>query len=161
MSSALCRSARHRGRVSHSLCFKVVPSPSGPNFKPPPPPHTHIFLVQFISSITFWRTPGESVDIGRRERWAGLKPTSGSCAAVSIQSTSHESSQQTSHHQQHRRGCSQSQNGVPTYLTPLREDRRKESGVKSQQRPGRSQRWAGKYADLLCLAESYHHSYWT
>lgn len=51
----------------------------------------------------------------------GLEQTSVPAQLAPIQSTSDESSQQARHHQKRRGGCSNGKNGVPTYLTLLRE----------------------------------------
>lgn len=48
-----------------------------------------------------------------------MEQTSVPVQLLPIQSTSDESSQQARHHQEHCCGCSDGQNGVPTYLTPL------------------------------------------
>lgn len=64
-----------------------------------------------------------------------LKQTSVPVQLAPIQSSSDQSSHQARHHQKHRCGCSNGKNGVPTYLTLLRErDGGGESGVKSQSR---------------------------
>lgn len=85
----------------------------------------------FVGSI--WWTPLQSVDGGGgRVGGAGLKRAAVSVQRSPHQSTPDQSSQQASHHKKHCGGCSDSQDGVPTYLTLLGRgggERQEDSGV--------------------------------
>lgn len=60
---------------------------------------------------------------------AGLKRAAVAVQWLPHQSTPDQSSQQASHHKKHCGGCSDSQDGVPTYLTLLGRGRQEDSGV--------------------------------
>lgn len=79
-----------------------------------------------------------------------LKQRSVPVQVAPIQPSSDQSSHQARHHQKHRCGCSNGKNGVPTYLTLLRErdGGGGESGVKSWSRLLINQ-FGGKKANFL------------
>lgn len=75
----------------------------------------HPFSPTWFVSSASWAL--QSVD--RRIEGAGLERAPVAMQWLPHQSTPDQSSQQASHHKKHRGGCSDCQDGVPTYLTLL------------------------------------------